>query len=252
MSELSLTSLLLSSSLVLIAILISYAQKLNLGKEICIAAVRCVVQLVAVGYILQLIFDNSHPIITTTLVLIIIFNASWNAAKRGEGIPHAFAISFFSILVASAIVIAILLLTHSISYAPNQVIPISGMIVGNAMTALGLSYRQMKNSFKAESEKVEAMLALGADIYPASHSIIRNALQTAMQPTLDSLKTVGLVSLPGMMTGQILAGQEPLQAIKYQIMVMFMILAASSIVSFLASYIAYRGFFTANKQLIHS
>lgn len=252
MNEISVISLILSSSLVFIAILLSYYQKLGMGKDIIIAAIRCVVQLVAVGYILQFIFDIRHPAVTTSLLLVIIFNATRNAAQRGEGIPRVFLLSFLSFVASCAIILSILILTQSISYAPDQVIPITGMIVGNSMSALGLTYRQMLKEFTEGKEQVEAKLALGADVSEASIHIVRSALKTALQPTIDSTKTVGLVALPGMMTGQILAGQDPIQAIKYQIMVMFMILASASIVTFTASFFAYRGFYNAKKQLRNS
>ena len=118
------------------------------------------------------------------------------------------------------------------------------------MVALGLCYKQMVASFTGKREEVETKLALGADILPASIEIIRDSIKTGMIPTIDSAKTLGIVSLPGMMTGLILAGASPLEAIKYQIMVTFMLMATTSISSFVACYLAYRGFFNERKQLV--
>lgn len=137
----------------------------------------------------------------------------------------------------------------AIKYEPYQIIPVSGMIISNAMVALGLCYRQMGLDFKNKRDEVETKLALGADILPSSIEIIRSSIKTGMLPTIDSAKTLGIVSLPGMMTGLILAGTSPVEAIKYQIMVTFMLLSTTSISSFSACYLSYKNFFNEHKQL---
>ncbi|MDE7487707.1 ABC transporter permease, partial [Streptococcus agalactiae] len=105
------------------------------------------------------------------------------------------------------------------------------------MVAIGLCYKQLLSEFRSKQEEVETKLALGADILPASIDIIRDVIKTGMVPTIDSAKTLGIVSLPGMMTGLILAGTSPIQAVKYQMMVTFMLLATTSIASFVATYL---------------
>lgn len=117
------------------------------------------------------------------------------------------------------------------------------------MVAIGLSYRNLSNSFKTRLNEVEVKLSLGSDIYSASKEIIRDSVKTSMLPSIDSAKTLGIVSLPGMMTGLILGGTSPLIAIKFQIMVTFMILASTSISSIMATYIAYKSFFNERKQV---
>lgn len=248
-ANISTTSLLVASSLVMVSLVFSWYQKLKLEKETLISVIRAVVQLIAVGYVLEYVFGLNNPLFTTVLVLLMIFNASWNAGKRGKGIRNALAISFVSILAGSGVTVAVLVASGALSYVPNQIIPVSGMIVSNAMVALGLCYRQMLADFKSRRDEIETKLALGADILPSSVEIIRGCIRTGMVPTIDSAKTLGIVSLPGMMTGLILAGASPLQAIKYQIMVTFMLLSTTAISSFLACYLSYRGFFNARKQL---
>lgn len=129
-------------------------------------------------------------------------------------------------------------------------IPVGGMIISNSMVAIGLCYKQLLSDFQGKQEEVETKLALGADILPASIDIIRDVIKTGMIPTIDSAKTLGIVSLPGMMTGLILAGTSPIQAVKYQMMVTFMLLATTSIASFVATYLSYKGFFNQRKQLV--
>lgn len=244
------SSLLISSSLVLVALLFSYFQKLKLEKEIIISVIRAIVQLIAVGYLLGFIFGLKSPVFTTLLLLFMTFNAAYNAAKRGKEIKNGLLISFISISAGTIATLSILVFSGAIKYEPYQIIPISGMIISNAMVALGLCYRQLTSNFKNKREEVETKLSLGADVLPSSIEIIRDSIKTGMLPTIDSAKTLGIVSLPGMMTGLILAGTSPVESIKYQIMVTFMLLSTTSIASFIACYLSYKNFFNKRKQLI--
>ncbi len=249
-TTISISSLLIASSLVAVSLLFSYFQKLGLEKETLISVGRAVIQLIIVGYILEYIFDQKSPIFTTFLLVFMIFNAAYNAAKRGGKIKNGLLISFISISVGTIITLSVLLLSGAIQYEPFQIIPISGMIISNTMVALGLCYQRLSSDFKDKRDEVETKLALGADILSASFAIIREAVRTGMLPTIDSAKILGIVSLPGMMTGLILAGVSPLIAIRYQIMVTFMLLSTTAIASFIACYLAYRTFFNQRKQLI--
>ena len=249
-ANISISSLMVASLLVIVSLLFSYFQKLKLEKETMISVVRAVVQLIAVGYLLEFIFGLNNPAFTTLLVLIMMFNAAYNASKRGKGIKNGLLISFVSIAAGAGLTLCVLVLSGAIRYQPNQIVPISGMIISNAMVALGLCYRQLSADFKSRRDEVETKLSLGADVLPSSVEIIRNSIRTGMLPTIDSAKTLGIVSLPGMMTGLILAGTSPVQAIRYQIMVTFMLLSTTAISSFMACYLSYRGFFNDRKQLI--
>lgn len=243
-------SLLISSALVLISLFFSYFQKLKLEKETIIGVIRAVIQLSIVGYLLNYIFGLKSPLFTSFLLIFMIFNASYNAGKRSKKLKSGLWISFISISIGTGITLLILLFSKSIKYEPYQIIPIGGMIISNAMVALGLCFNQMNSDFKNKSEEVETKLSLGADILPSSIEIIRNSIKTGMLPTIDSMKTLGIVSLPGMMTGLILAGTSPINAVRYQIMVTFMLLSTTSIASFIACYLYYTSFFNQKKQLI--
>lgn len=246
----NISSLLISSSLVLVSLLFSYFQKLKLEKEIVISVLRAIVQLVIVGYLLNYIFGYKNPVFTTLLLLFMTFNAAYNAAKRGKTIKNGLIISFISIAIGTIITLSVLVISRAIKYEPYQIIPVGGMIISNAMVALGLCYRQLSSNFKNKREEVETKLSLGADILTSSREIIRDSIKTGMLPTIDSAKTLGIVALPGMMTGLILAGTSPVQAVKYQIMVTFMMLSTTSISSFIACYLSYANFFNKRKQLI--
>lgn len=242
-------SLMIASVLILIPIFISYKQSLGLEKELFISVIRAVMQLLIVGYILDTIFGMKNSIVTIILVLIMIFNAAINTKNRSGKIKNAITISFISILVGTFITMAVLELSGAIKFTPNEIIPVAGMVVSNAMVAIGLSYRNLNVSFKNRQAEVEAKLSLGADINESSKDIIRESIKVAIIPTIDSAKTLGIVTLPGMMTGLILGGASPIEAIKFQIMVTFMTLSSASITTLIATYLCYKKFFNDRKQL---
>lgn len=243
-------SLMFATILVIVAILIVHREKLGLEKDIIYSVIRAVVQLVVVGYVLRYVFNVDNAILTVVLILIILFNASWNAKKRAGDIRNAFPISLIAIIASTTVTLGTLVLTGSIKFIPSQIIPISGMIASNSMVAIGLCYRNMNANFENQRQQVLEKLALGANLHDASISIIRDSIKTGMSPTIDSAKTVGIVSLPGMMSGLIFAGINPVKAIKYQIMVTFMLLSATSIGSLIACYLAYKSFYNEQKQLL--
>lgn len=235
--------------LVAIALAINFKEKIGLEKGMLIGVVRAVVQLTVVGFVLTYIIKVDRVWLTMLMVAIILFNAAANARGRANGMPHAFVISLLAISVATIITLSLLVVTHAIAFTPSQVVPVSGMIASNAMVAIGLCYRSLNTSFHDQRQAVLERLALGATAKQASMAIVRVAIRTGMAPTIDSAKTVGLVSLPGMMSGLIFAGVDPSKAIMYQIMVTFMLLAATSIGSVIACYQAYPQFYNADLQL---
>lgn len=244
------TTLIFAAMLVLVSLYIGYREKLGVDKDIIIGVIRAIIQLVLVGYLLKYVFRVNNEWLTLAMMLIIIFNAAYNANKRAAGIPHALPISLLAILSSTGLTLAVLVFSGSIRFIPSQMIPISGMIASNSMVAIGLCYRNMNSSFRDRRQQVIERLALGADVRLASIDIVRESIRTGMAPTIDSAKTVGIVSLPGMMSGLIFAGVDPVRAIKYQILVTFMLLSATSIGSVIACYLAYQQFYNQDKQLI--
>lgn len=247
--DVSYLSLFLALSLVLVALIISSKEKLGLTKDIIASVLRTIVQLTVVGYLLYYIFDVDNVLLTLAMVLVIVYNASRQADKRNPNHKKRFHQSFLAIFLATGLTLTVLILSGAIQFLPSQIIPITGMIASNSMVAIGLCYREMNSLFRDQRQQVLEKLALGAPVKLASASIVRQSIRTAMQPTIDSAKTVGLVSLPGMMSGLIFAGVNPIFAIKYQIMVMFMLLSATSLGAVIAAYFAYRTYFNNRAQL---
>lgn len=248
--EIGFFSLLLSTGLLLIAIFVDYKEKLNLGNDIFIAGVRAVIQLFAIGYLLKYIIQVDNFFLTLAIVLFIVFNAGFNAHKRSGGLSNSLFISLVAIGAGTTLTLGVMIVSGVIDWVPSQIVPITGMIASNAMVAIGLTYQSLNNKFNDQRQQVLEKLALGATEKQASMSIIRESVKTGMSPSIDRTKTVGLVSLPGMMSGLIFAGVNPTAAIRYQVVVMFMLIGVTSIASFIASYLGYKKYYNDRNQLI--
>lgn len=243
------STLALSFILVMIGIFISYKEKLGTAKEILYSVFRAVIQLVIIGYVLTYLFKVNNTIVTLSMLLIIAFNASYHAHQRSHDLPNSLKISLISIFTSAFLTIGILVISGSIKFIPSQIVPISGMVCGNAMTTIGLCYRNLNSLFRDQRQQILEKLSLGATPKQASASILRESIKSGMQPSLDSAKTLGIVTLPGMMSGLMFAGALPLTAIMYQIMVTMMLVATTSISSYIASSLAQKEFFNEHKQL---
>lgn len=205
-------SLTFSILLVLVAIFISHKEKLSLEKDIIWSTCRAIIQLLIAGYILKYIFNVDHELLTIALVMFICVNAAWNAKKRSKYIDKIYVTALIAITSGTFLTLLILILTNAIAFTPMQVIPITGMIAGNAMIAVGLCFNNLGQRFSSQQQQIQEMLSLGATPKIASAAIIRDSIRASLIPTVDSAKTVGIVSLPGMMSGLIFAGVDPLQA----------------------------------------
>jgi putative ABC transport system permease protein len=243
----------ISGALVLVAMLLSWHLRLGLGRDMLWGAVRTFVQLTLTGYVLAFIFD-SRNVWLTLLALALMFVVAIHTAQGRMAVPFAGRRAVFTaaILIGGALVLAFvtaLVLRISPWYDPRYLLPLAGMIVGNAMTAVALAVDRFSGDLRRRRAEVEAALALGATPAQAVTRIRRDALRTAVMPSVNSMLVVGIVSLPGMMTGQIIAGQAPTQAVHYQIVVMYMITAAAVIASVVGVLAATRLLFTPAQQL---
>ena len=239
----------LALALVVIAALISRWQQADLETDLLTASVRGFVQLIAVGYLLELVFNQDSPLWTTVLLLVMIVIAARTSGRRGKQTPRATWIALASIGVGSVLTLAILVIARVFDYVPDAIIPIGGMIIGNAMTTASQVMNRMSDDLLEGRNQIESMLALGATSRQASLIQFRRALRNAMIPHIDTTKTTGLIKLPGAMTGMILAGASPLEAVQLQIIVMYMIVGAVSFTGLIAAYLTYRAYFTSAHQL---
>ncbi|WP_096434673.1 ABC transporter permease [Alteribacter populi] len=248
--EISNTSMLLLIFFVLIPVSLSYIYALGLSKSIAWSSFRGVVQLFLIGYVLTYLFSLPPMIGISFMLIVMITVATFHASKKGVGIPFARPVIFGVIIGIEFLVLAMWLGFDMISFQPDQVIPMSGMVIGNSMVAIGLALERMKSEFKEAKGKLVAALALGARPRQASTILIRKIVKAAMIPNVDGLKTVGLVQLPGMMTGLILGGVAPVEAIRYQIVISLSIFASVSLAAMFVTVIFYRFFFNKEMQLV--
>lgn len=235
---------------ILIPVSLSYFYSLGLSAQIIWSSFRGVSQLILIGFLLTYLF-SLEPIYGIPLMLIsMIFIASYHASKRGRGLSLIFPIVFCVITAIEVFVLIVWLGFNMIAFVPESVIPMSGMVIGNSMIAIGLALERMKSEFKEGREKILAALSLGAKPDQAAQLFIKKIVKAAMIPNVDGLKTIGLVQLPGMMTGLILGGVAPVEAIRYQIVISLSIFASVSLSAMLITVIFYRFFFNKNQQLI--
>ncbi len=232
----------IAASLVLINAGLSIAMQIGLQGRLILAAVRMVVQLGIVGFVLKALFAAASPFLTAGVALIMVLFAGREAMARQErrfsGI-WAYGLGTGS-MMAAAIIVTTFGLTTQISpepwYNPRYAIPILGMILGNTMNGVSLGLERLLSGAVRERVAIEAQLALGAEAARAMRPVVRDALRAGLIPTINGMAAAGVVSLPGMMTGQILAGIPPLEAVKYQILIMFLIAGGTGLGLFAAVF----------------
>jgi len=242
-----------AGGLMLIAVGISHWQKLGLAQRLVIGAIRTVVQLMLVGYALVYIFALDRWYLVGVALLCMLLVATKAAVNRQFRASRTLLmITGVAMLLASGLTlfyISTLVVRVTPWYNPQYLIPLFGMIIGSAMNAAAIAAERLASEMAARTAEIEAYLALGATAQQASQQPVRQALRAALMPTVNGLMVVGIVTLPGMMTGQILAGASPLIAIRYQIVVAFMQAAAVAITTAIVTLWYRRTFFTAALQL---
>ncbi|MBO8568869.1 iron export ABC transporter permease subunit FetB [Staphylococcus aureus] len=245
------TALGLTALLLVIPIIISYKEGLHIIKDLIVATLRAVVQLIILGFLLHYIFKINDKWLLVLCVFVIIVNASWNTISRSSPVMHhVILISFVAIFVGTALPLVGTIATGAIQFTANEVIPIGGMLANNGLIAINLAYQNLDRAFVQDGTNIESKLSLAATTKLASKGAIRESIRLAIVPTIDSVKTYGLVSIPGMMTGLIIGGVPPLQAIKFQLLVVFIHTTATIMSALIATYLSYGQFFNARHQLV--
>ncbi|EOY07665.1 UPF0014 family - like 1 [Theobroma cacao] len=236
-------------SVVLMAVLLSFMQKLGLEKEMIYSILRAFLQLSVIGFVLQFIFnqENSGWIVLAYLFMVSV--AGYTAGQRAKHVPRGKYVAGISILAGTAVTMFLLVILNVFPFTPRYVIPVAGMMVGNAMTVTGVTMKRLRDDIKIQMNLVETALALGATPRQATLEQVKRALVIALSPVLDNAKTVGLISLPGAMTGLIMGGASPIEAIHLQIVVMNMLIGASTVSSIMSTYLCWPAFFTKAYQL---
>tara|TARA_R110000787_G_scaffold285173_1_gene400031 strand:- start:3821 stop:4621 length:801 start_codon:yes stop_codon:yes gene_type:complete len=242
--ELSYMDIALAGMLLGVNAMLSVYYKLGTEKRLAIAAIRMVVQLTLVGLILKALFAAVSPWLTLLAAIVMVGFAGREAMARQERRFKGFwgyGLGTGSMFAAAGTVTFFALATQFHAdpwYDPRYAIPILGMILGNTMTGVSLALDRLLADADDGRARIEARLALGHTFREALQMPLRNAMRAGLIPTVNGMAAAGLVSLPGMMTGQILAGVEPVQAVKYQLLVMFLIAGGTALGVFAAVMLA--------------
>lgn len=229
--------------LVLVAVLIAWRGRMHLVRDIVVAALRSGIQLAAVGAALIVVFDHTGALGSFGWLTMMVLLAAPVSARRAAGLPRALVIAMIATGVSTGATLGALLALHVISADARILIPVGGMMLTNTMGATTLVLVRIRDETRTARPEIEARLALGLSGEAAFAPHQHDSFRTALIPSIDSTKVVGLISLPGAMTGLIMAGVDPLTAIRYQIVVAYMLLAAAVLAAFIAGRLAVRALF---------
>jgi putative ABC transport system permease protein len=252
--KLDFTDLFWALGLMAIAIGLSSWQKLGLEFPLLNATWRTVVQLLGVGYVLAIIFALQNPFAVLGVLLVMLTIATITARNRiGKKIPYLFPVLFGSIFFSTAITLIytnFLIIQPEIWYSPQYLIPLGGIVLGNAMNGAAIAGERLVSTINSSRLEIETYLSLGATPQEAVASYRQDAIRAGLIPTLNQMMVVGVVTLPGMITGQLLSGVTPLDAASYQILIMFMLAFANLVTTVLVTQGLVRQFFNAQAQLV--
>jgi putative ABC transport system permease protein len=242
--------LLLASGFVLVTGAIALWMQLGVTKDLAIATVRTYVQLLLLGLVLRWAFAADRWWWVIGILAIMTVAAARIILKRAPDAPSGLFLAAVTSMAVTGITVTFavtgLVIGAEPWYSPRYVIPIAGMVLGNSMTGIALSLERVFADLDARAGEIRAMTALGASPWEAAHPSVRAALRAGLIPAINSMAAAGIVFIPGMMTGQILAGADPLEATKYQIVVMLMVAAAEIVGAALAVLMSYRRRFGAD------
>lgn len=243
----------LSALLIVVNLALSVALRLGLAQSLLIASLRMVVQLLLIGFVLEWLFTQDNALVVVAIALVMTAIAGVSAVNRTQRrFAGIYWQSLLSVLTASALVTGFAMvgiIRVQPWYDPQYLIPLLGMVLGNTLNGISLGLDRFLEGLVTQRDQVETLLALGATRWEAAHQTVREAIRVGMIPTINSMMVMGLVSLPGMMTGQILAGANPIDAVRYQIVIVFMIAAGAALGIFGVVLLAYRRLLSPDHQL---
>ncbi|WP_248895812.1 ABC transporter permease [Haloplanus halobius] len=237
-----------ATALAAVVIGLSSLRNLDLERDLGGSFARGFVQVLAMGALIGTLF--AIPLAYSGLLLAAMVGyAAWESRKRGAGVPHAFRISLVSLGVGATVVIVTMVAAGAIERTVRNLVPVGGMIIANAMKTNSLTLDRFQGEVESNRDEIEAVLALGVPPERAISAYVSESVRASLIPVVDAMRTLGLVYIPGMMSGMILGGANPIYAAEYQFVIMGMIFAAGGLTSMTASLLLARAAFTDADQL---
>jgi putative ABC transport system permease protein len=247
--DVSLTQVLLSLVLVGVAIAASRWRSAGLEEDIAVAVARSFVQLTAIGYVIDVVFEQDDAALVIALLAVMVIFGALTARSRAEKVPDALWPLLAGLSLAAVTTLGLVLALGIFPATPRYVVPVGGMVIGNAMTAAAVALNRLGEDVGDRSGEIEASLALGATSTQAMDPIVRRSLRSGMITLVDSTKTTGLIFFPGTMVGMLLAGADPVDAVRLQLILLYALLGSVAIAALTATTLARRNFFTQAHQL---
>jgi putative ABC transport system permease protein len=251
--KLDLTDLVWALGMMAIAIGLSSWQRLGLEISLAHATLRTVVQLLGVGVVLGVVFELNNPIAVLAILMVMLLIATVTARNRiGKKIPQVVPVVLGAMFFSTALTLSytnLLIIQPDSWYEPQYLIPLAGIVLGNAMNGAAIAGERLVSTINTSRLEIETHLSLGATPQQAVAGYRKDAIRAGLIPTLNQMMVVGVVTLPGMITGQLLSGIPPLDAASYQILIMFMLAFANLITAVLVTQGLMRQFFNAQAQL---
>lgn len=238
-----------AATLALVAVAVSVWQRADLERDIAIAVVRSFIQLTAIGYVIKLIFDENNLWFVVVLLAAMVLFGALTARSRARKVPHAFWPLLIALALAGAGTLGLVLALGVFKAQARYLVPVGGMVIGNAMTAAAVTLNRLGDDVAASTNQIEATLALGATATQAIRPVLRRSLRSGLIPLIDSTKTTGLIFFPGTMVGMLLAGAAPVDAVRLQLILLYVLLGSVAIGALTSVFLAYRNFFIPAQQL---
>jgi putative ABC transport system permease protein len=247
--DVTLPELAASLALVALAIALSFVRRADLERDIVLAVVRSFVQLSAVGYVIQAVFDSDSLWLVVAMLAAMVAFGTVTARRRAKEVPGAWTALALALSVAAALTLGLVLALGVFPATPRYLVPVGGMVIGNAMTAAAVSLNRLGDEVRGSARLIEACLSLGATSRQAAAGLVSRSLRSGLIPIVDSTKTTGLVFFPGTMVGMLLAGADPIDAVRLQLILLWVLMGSVAIAAVLATGVGYRSFFTRAHQL---
>jgi putative ABC transport system permease protein len=247
--SISLEEVAASLALIAVAVAVSFWRRAELEQDIGVAVVRSFLQLTAVGFVIQAIFDSDSLWLVAALLAGMVAFGTWTARGRARAVPRATGPIALALAVAAGVTLGLVLAFGVFEPEPRYLVPVGGMVIGNSMTAVAVTLNRLADEVHDRRREIEAVLALGATSAQAARATVTRSLRSGMIPLVDSTKTTGIVFFPGTMVGMLVAGAAPVDAVRLQLVLLWVLLGAVALAGLLAVSLGYRAFFTEAHQL---